>query len=94
MGLWKRIYVSNLRYLTAMDSVRKTAIAREWMIFALSIGLGGHIVLGLTLHTPELWPWNKAGVYGLLVGLSVYVSVQLVRSMWWVIRGSNKSTKS
>lgn len=69
-----------------MDSVRKTAIGREWIIFALSIGSGGHVVLGLALHTPDLWPWNKAGIYGLLTGFSVYVAVQLLRSVWWIIR--------
>jgi hypothetical protein len=71
----------------SMEPFRKGAVAREWIIFALSVGLGGHVVLGLMLHKPELWPWNKAGIYGLLVGLSVYVAVQLGRSLWWVLKG-------
>ena len=70
-----------------MESLRKATVAREWIIFALSVGLGGHIALGLMLHTPDLWPWNKAGIYGVLIGLSVYVLVQLGRSLWWVVKG-------
>ena len=70
-----------------MDPLRKSALIREWIIFALSFGLGGHVVLGLMLHAPERWPWSEAGTRGLLVGLSVYVGVQLLRSLWWVLGG-------
>lgn len=69
-----------------MENVRKTSIAREWAIFALSFGVGGHIVLGVVLHRPELWPMSTAGAYGILVGLSVYVTVQVARSVWWLLR--------
>lgn len=69
-----------------MDQSRKVAIAREWIIFALCLGLGGHVVLGLILHAPDQWPWSNAGVQGLLIGLSLYVAVQLLRSLWWVCR--------
>jgi hypothetical protein len=68
-----------------MNSSWKSAIAREWIIFALSLGLGAHIMLGFMLHAPERWPWHELGLYGVLIGLSVYVIVQVVRSCWWVI---------
>jgi hypothetical protein len=63
--------------------VRKTLL-KEWALFALSVGIGGHVVLALMLHTPNIWPWDKAGIYGLLIGISVYVALQLVRSLWWM----------
>jgi hypothetical protein len=69
-----------------MDTSRKATIAREWIIFALSLGLGGHIVLGLMLHAPEQWRWDELGAKGLLIGISVYVVVQLMRSCWWALR--------
>jgi hypothetical protein len=50
------------------------------------MGIGGHIVLGIVLHAPDSWPWDEAGRYALLVGLSVYVTVQVVRSLWWAWR--------
>ena len=74
-----------------MEVSRRTKLVREWIVFAICLGLGGHIVLGVILHAPEKWPWTDAGVHGLLVGLSVYVAVQLVRSVWWLIRGKPKS---
>ncbi|MBI3602854.1 MAG: hypothetical protein HY205_00185 [Nitrospirae bacterium] len=61
-------------------------MAREWIVFAICLGLGGHVVLGLILHAPDAWPWRDAGTYGLLVGLSVYAVVQLGRACWWFIR--------
>jgi len=77
-----------------MDNMRKSTIIREWALFALSFGLGGHVVLGMMLHAPELWPWDKAGVYGLLVGLSVYVTIQVLRSIWWVITEGLRNRRS
>lgn len=74
-----------------MEASRKTRLVREWIVFAICLGLGGHIVLGVILHAPEKWPWREAGVHGLLVGLSVYVAVQLIRSVWWLIRGMMKA---
>ena len=65
-------------------------MAREWIIFALCLGLGGHIVLGIILHSPASWPWSEGGLRALLVGLSVYVVVQLLRSIWWLIRSRNR----
>ncbi len=64
---------------------------REWIIFALSLGLGGHLVLAVVLHAPEQWPWHQAGGYALLSGIAVYVVVQVARSLWWTLRGSNHS---
>jgi len=61
-------------------------MTREWIIFAICLGLGGHIALGVILHAPELWPWNDAG----LAGLWVYGIVQLVRWLWWIVGGRNK----
>lgn len=58
------------------------ALAREWIIFALCLGAGGHLALGFVLHAPDLWPWSRAGLYGLLGGLVIYVLVQVVRFLW------------
>lgn len=55
---------------------------REWIIFALCLGAGGHIALGVMLHAPDLWPWSTAGFYGLVSGLIVYGVVQCGRVMW------------
>jgi hypothetical protein len=77
-----------------MENVRKRAIIREWTLFGLSFGLGGHVVLGMMLHAPGLWPWDKAGIYGLLVGLSLYVAIQVLRSIWWVITEGRRSRRS
>ncbi|HXF94148.1 MAG TPA: hypothetical protein VNK46_15445 [Nitrospiraceae bacterium] len=62
-------------------------MAREWIVFAICLGLGGHIAVGVVLHAPERWPRSNAGFYGLLIGLAVYVVVQLGRSVWWFYRG-------
>lgn len=78
----------------SMENVRKSTIIREWALFALSFGLGGHVALGMMLHAPELWPWDKTGIYGLLIGLSVYVTVQVLRSIWWVITEGRRSRRS
>jgi hypothetical protein len=58
------------------------ALAREWIIFALCLGTGGHLALGFVLHAPDLWPWSRAGLYGLLSGLVIYILVQVVRFLW------------
>lgn len=64
-------------------NMRKTLI-KEWALLALSLGAGGHIALAYMLHAPELWPWHKAGTYSLLIGLSTYVALQMIRSIWWI----------
>ena len=58
------------------------ALAREWIIFALCLGAGGHLALGFILHAPDLWPWSRAGLYGLLSGLVIYILVQALRFLW------------
>jgi hypothetical protein len=64
-------------------------MAREWIIFAICLGLGGHIALGVMLHAPDLWPLSRAGLYGLLSGLALYGVVQLGRSFWRFHRGGS-----
>lgn len=58
---------------------------KEWIIFTISLGLGAHIVLGLMLHSPDSWPTQSLWWYGPLISLSVYIVVQLGRSLWWVM---------
>jgi hypothetical protein len=61
---------------------------REWIIFALCLGVGGHVALGVVLHAPELWPWSTAGFYGLLSGLGIYAVVQGGRGLWKLLQYS------
>ena len=68
----------------------RSNLIREWIIFALCLGLGGHIALAIILHNPDVWPWSQAGFRGLLVGVSVYIIVQVIRSLWWFIRGRTR----
>ena len=65
----------------------KSCLIREWIIFAICLGLGGHIALALLLHAPEQWPVNTLWLYGVSLTLSVYVCVQLLRSAWWFFKG-------
>jgi hypothetical protein len=65
---------------------------REWIIFALCLGVGGHIALGVMLHAPELWPWSTAGFYGLLSGMVVYVVTQAGRGLWLVLKSSPEAS--
>lgn len=73
---------------------QKYNVIREWIIFALSIGLGAHIILGLMLHSPESWPLKSLWIYGLLISFCVYIVVQLCRSLWWFLRGNSQSQGS
>ncbi len=68
-------------------------MAREWIIFAICLGLGGHIALAVVLHAPDLWPWSKAWLYGIFSGFALYVAVQVVRSIWWIFRGKNSDER-
>jgi hypothetical protein len=70
------------------------ALIREWVIFALCLGVGGHIALGFVLHAPELWPWRRAGFYGLLSGVAVYALVQVSRFLWKTARKRHLSASS
>jgi hypothetical protein len=63
---------------------------QEWIIFALCLGVGGHIALGVVLHAPGLWPWSTTGFYGLLSGLAVYGLVQTGRGVWKLFRHAPK----
>ena len=63
---------------------------REWIIFALCLGVGGHIALGVVMHAPGLWPWSTTGLYGLLSGLAVYGLVQAGRGGWKLFRLAHK----
>jgi uncharacterized protein (DUF2062 family) len=62
-----------------MTEATKTVWVREWIIFALSIGLGGHVALGLILHNPStlknVW-WNTFSI-----GLFIYILFQAGRSV-------------
>ena len=58
------------------------ALAREWIVFALCLGAGGHLALAFVLHAPDVWPWSRAGLYGLLSGLAIYTGVQIARFVW------------
>ena len=70
----------------AMTPARKGTIAREWIIFALSFGLGGHIAFGLVLHSPSPERWQAMGWNVLFIGLFVYIAVQAGRSFYLAIR--------
>lgn len=76
-----------------MQATNKRTVAREWIIFAISMGLGGHIVLGIILHAPEVWPWPRAGTFALLLGLAVYLVVQLTRSLWWLLKAGREQPR-
>ena len=69
-----------------MTPVRKTVVAREWIIFALSFGLGGHIALGFMLHNSTPERWQTIGWKAVFFGLFVYIAVQVGRSIFLAIR--------
>ncbi len=73
------------------DISTKFYLVREWIVFALCLGLGGHIALAVVLHAPERWPWSHAGFYGLALGVGAYVAVLLIRTLWWTLRGRSKA---
>jgi hypothetical protein len=70
---------------------QKSNAIREWIIFSLSLGLGAHIVLGIMLHSPDLWETKSLWINGLLISFSVYIVVQLSRSLWRFIRSHSNS---
>lgn len=72
------------------ETYPKSDMVREWIVFALCLGLGGHIALAVVLHAPDRWPWTHAGLYGLVLGVGVYVVVQLTRTLWRAVRGRPK----
>ncbi len=54
---------------------------QEWIIFALCLGVGGHIALGVVTHDPSFWPWSTTGFCGLLSGLAVYGLMETERGL-------------
>ncbi len=62
-------------------------VVREWIVLAICLGLGGHIALGVILHGQGLWSLKDAGSNGLLAGLGLYLLIQLLRSLWWAVKG-------
>ena len=73
------------------DLSQKSNMVREWIVFALCLGLGGHMALAVVLHAPEQWLWSRAGLYGLVLGVGAYGAVQLVLALWWAARGSGQN---
>ena len=69
----------------------KSKVTREWIIFSLCLGIGAHVVLGIALHSPELWPLKSLWIYGFFISFSLYVVVQLSRSVWWWVRSISNS---
>lgn len=69
-----------------MTPARKSVVAREWIVFALSFGLGGHVALGFLLHGSTPDRWQTIGWKALFFGLFVYVAVQAGRSVFLAIR--------
>jgi hypothetical protein len=67
-----------------MTPAKKAVWAKEWIIFALSIGLGGHVALGLVLHNPSAR--QGIGWKAVLIGLFIYVLFQAGRSVFLVLR--------
>jgi len=67
-------------------------LIREWVIFAVCLGVGGHIALGVILHAPGYWPWSTAGLYGFLSGLALYAVVQTARVLRKVLKQSPQNT--
>ncbi len=61
-------------------------LVREWIIFAISLGIGGHVALGVILHAPDLWTLREAGLNGLLSGLGIYAAIQAARWGWWMLK--------
>src|SRR4029078_11688461 len=80
------------------DELPIVTMMREWIIFALCLGVGRHIALGggmvdggdialvVVMHAPGLWPWSTTGFYGLLSGVAVYGLVQAGRGVWKLFR--------
>jgi len=68
---------------------RKTVVAREWIIFSLSVGLGGHLALGFLLHNSTPDHWQEVGGKAALFGLFVYVAVQASRAIFFAYRSSH-----
>jgi hypothetical protein len=81
--------VQNYSYFPTMGFTKKTMI-REWIVLALCLGLGAHVALGVLLHGSLDWPTESYGLYGIFIGIFIYVVVQVCRSLWWAWKGQSK----
>ena len=65
---------------------------REWILFSICVGLGGHVALGLLLHAPESWTMAQVAWTGLLISLAFYFLIQIGQSIWrrWGVEKSKK----
>jgi len=77
-----------------MEDQTKKKVVREWIILALCLGLGAHVTLGLVLHGQNDWAGTTYSIYGILISLSIYVLVQLGRSIWWLFRANRSAEKT
>ena len=77
-----------------MEEKTKKKLMREWIILALCLGLGAHVTLGIVLHGQDDWSGTTYSIYGILISLSIYVLVQLGRSIWWLLRAERPGEKS
>jgi hypothetical protein len=75
-----------------MQQDTKAVWAREWIIFALSIGLGGHVALGVVLHDPSPRQWQDIGWNVVFFGLCIYILFQGGRSLFLFLR-SRRATR-
>ena len=69
-----------------MEEKKRKKLTREWIILALCLGVGAHVTLGLILHGEQGWPIDSYVPYGILISLSIYICVQLARSVWWYLK--------
>ncbi len=76
------------------ESSKKKTVFREWIVFAVSMGAGAHIALGMILHSPDTWDWNHTAIYTTLIGLSVYVVIQISRFSWWFFKKRKRDSQS
>ena len=76
------------------ESGKKNIVFREWIIFAISMGTGAHIALGLILHAPDKWDWSHTAVHTFLIGLSVYIAAQVSRSIWRFVQRRKRHHES
>ena len=77
--------------LGMLGEERKSHYVREWVIFALCLGLGAHLALGVVLHAPEIWPISNLWWYGIILAISFYVLVQFSRSVYWLLKPENRN---
>lgn len=79
------------RHIDVDSAAGGRPLVREWIIFAICLGIGGHVALGVIFHAPDLWTLREAGLNGLLSGLGVYAGVQVARWAWWMWKTQARS---